>query len=96
MSIAHPQTIKLTPKLEASMKSYNKAREEALIQQNVNPKGKDLTFTEYAQHILRNGTDQEKRDIAMIFGKELYIHNKEVCGAPLTKKIITTKRLISI
>ena len=81
MAIAHPQMVKLTPKLKLSMDSYNKAREEALIQQNVNPKGKDLTFAEYAQHILRNGTDQEKRDITTVFDKQLYIHNKEVCGA---------------
>jgi len=83
MAIAHPQMIKLTPKLKLSIDSYNKAREEALIQQNVNPKGKELTFAEYAQHILRNGTDQEKRDITTVFDKQLYIHNREVCGAPI-------------
>ena len=83
MAIAHPQTIKIAPNLKSSMESYNKIREEALIQQNINPKGKELTFTEYAQHILRNGTDEEKRDIALIFGKQLYVHNKEICGVPI-------------
>ena len=83
MVIAHPQIIKLPPKLKFSMESYNKIREEALIQQNINPKGKELSFTEYASHILRNGTDQEKRELATVFGKQLYIHNKEVCGAPI-------------
>jgi len=81
MVIAHPQTIKLTPKLKFGIKIYNQIREEAFIQQNINPKGKELSFTEYAQHILRNGTDEEKREITQAFGKQLYLHNKEVCGA---------------
>lgn len=83
MAIAHPQTIKLTPKLEFGMRTYNKIREEALIQQNVNPKGKQLSFVEYAQHILRNGLNEEKIELTKVFGKPLHIHNKEVCGAPI-------------
>ena len=83
MAIAHPQTIKLTSKLEFGMRTYNKIREEALIQQNVNPKGKQLTFVEYAQHILRNGSNEEKIEITKVFGKLLYIHDREVCGAPI-------------
>lgn len=83
MAIAHPQTIKLSSKLKFGIENYNKIREEALIQQNINPKGKELSFTEYAQHILRNGTNEEKKEIAMAFGKQLYLHNREVCGAPI-------------
>lgn len=83
MVIAHPQTVKLTPKLEFGMRTYNKIREEALIQQNINPKGKQLTFMEYAQHVLRNGLNEEKIEITKVFGKQLYIHNQEVCGAPI-------------
>lgn len=65
------------------MRTYNKIREEALIQQNVNPKGKQLSFMEYAQYILRNGLNEEKIEITKVFGEPLYIHNKEVCGAPI-------------
>ena len=83
MVIVHPQAIKLTPKLKFGMEIYNKIREEALIQQNINPKGKELSFVEFTQHILRNGTDEEKREITKVFGKQLYIHNKEICGTPI-------------
>lgn len=86
MVIAHPQTIKLTTKLKFGMEVYNKIREEALIQQNINPKGKELTFVEFAQHILRNGTDEEKREITKVFGKQLYLHNKEICSSPIISR----------
>lgn len=42
---------------------------------------KPLKFT---QHILRNGTDEEKREITKESGKQLYIQNKEICGAPVS------------
>jgi len=46
-------------------------------------KGKTLSFTEYSQHILRNGTNEEKKEMAMAFNKQLYLHNREICGAPI-------------
>ena len=79
----HPQTVRLSPKLKFGMETYNKIREEALIQQNIDPEGKELSFIEYAQYILRNGTNEEKKEMAIAFGNQLYIHNKEVCGAPI-------------
>lgn len=82
MANTHPQTVRLSQKLKIGMETYNKIREEALIQQNINPKDKALSFTEYAQHILRNGTNEEKKEMAISFGNQLYIHNKEVCGTP--------------
>lgn len=45
--------------------------------------GKKLSFTEFTQYILRNGTNEEKREIATVFGRQLYLHNKEICGSPL-------------
>ncbi|MCJ7804271.1 recombinase family protein [Patescibacteria group bacterium] len=84
MAKMHPQTVKLSSKLKFGMETYNKIREETLIQQNINPKDKALSFTEYAQHVLRNGTNEEKKEIAMAFGNQLYIHNGEVCGAPIS------------
>lgn len=83
MSVAHPQTIKPTPKLKQSMESYNQIREETLVRQNINPKSSELTFLEYAQYILRSGTNEEKLELTKVFGKQLYIHNKEICGSPL-------------
>jgi DNA invertase Pin-like site-specific DNA recombinase len=83
MANNHPQTVKLSSKLKFGMETYNKIREEALIQQNVNPKGKEVPFTEYAQYILRKGTNEEKKEIAVAFGQQLYLHNKEVCGTPI-------------
>jgi len=87
MANTHPQTVKLSQKLKTGMEIYNKIREEALIQQNINPKGKALSFTEYAQHILRNGTNEEKKETALAFDKQLYLHNREVCGSPINNLI---------
>ena len=83
MANTHPQTVRLSQNLKIGMETYNKIREEALIQQNINPKGKALSFIEYAHHILRNGTNEEKKEMAMAFDKQLYLHNREVCGAPI-------------
>jgi len=65
------------------MEKFRLLRDETLIQQNINPEGKGLSFAEYAQHILRNGTNEEKKEMAMASGNQLYIHNKEVCGSPI-------------
>jgi len=83
MANNHPQTVRLSQKLKIGMETYNKIREEALIQNNVNPKGKTLSFTEYAKHILRNGNNEERKEIAKAFDKQLYLHDKEVCGTPI-------------
>jgi DNA invertase Pin-like site-specific DNA recombinase len=84
MAITHPQTVKLSTRLKIGMETYNSIREETLVQQNINPKGKRLTFREYALYVLRSGSNEEKREIIQAFDKQLYIHNKEVCGAPIT------------
>jgi hypothetical protein len=83
MNMAHPQTVKLTPKLKIGMESYNQIREETLIRQNISPNGNELTFLEYAQYILRSGTNEEKIELTKVFGKQLYVHNKEICGSSL-------------
>ncbi|MDD3679526.1 MAG: recombinase family protein [Candidatus Shapirobacteria bacterium] len=83
MAMAHPQTLKFTPKLKQSMDSYNSIREETLIRQDINPNGNELTFLEYAQYILRSGSNEEKIELTKVFGKQLYIHNKEISGSPI-------------
>ncbi len=83
MAMAHPQTLKFTSKLKQSMDSYNSIREETLIRQDINPNGNELTFLEYAQYIIRSGSNEEKIELTKVFGKQLYIHNKEVSGSPI-------------
>jgi len=83
MTTDHSQTVELSAKLKFGMENYNKIREEVFIQQNINSKAKSLSFTEYAKHILRNGTNEEKKEVALSFGRQLYIHNKEICRSPL-------------
>lgn len=70
-------------RLDNCMESYSKIREETLIRQDINPNGNELTFLEYAQYILRSGSSEEKREITKVFGKQLFIHNKEICGIPI-------------
>lgn len=83
MNTAHPQTIKLSRNLIQGMESYRKIQEQALLAQNINPKSAPVRFAKYAKYILAEGTDQEKLEVVKVFGRQLYLHNKEVCGAPI-------------
>jgi len=82
MSIAHPQKIKITPKIKQEMENFRKIQEQILLQKNINPNSEPLTFTDYAKYILKEGSDVEKREIVKVFGSHLYLHDKEVCSAP--------------
>ena len=83
MSLHHPQKIKLTPKVKEGMETYRKIREQVLVLQDINPGSEEISFTEYAKYVLRDGADEEKREIVKVFGKHIFIHNKEVCSGPI-------------
>lgn len=82
-SIAHPQMIKNTNKLEQYIEEYKKTREMILLEQDIDPDHKPLDIVEYSRYALRNGSMQEKREIVNAFGNMLYIHNQFVSSAPL-------------
>ena len=83
MSMHHPQKIELTPKVKIGIETYRKIREQVLLLKDINPGTKPVSFTEYAKYVLNEGTDEDKRELVKVFGKTLYIHNKEVCSSPI-------------
>lgn len=83
MNTAHPQTIKLSRNLIQGMESFRKIQEQALLAQNMNPKSNQIRFADYAKYILAEGTDLEKVEVVKVFGKQLYLHNKEICSVPI-------------
>ena len=83
MNIAHSHTFKLSRNVLQGMESYRKIQEQVLLVQNINPNSVSLKLTDYVKHVLAEGSDQEKLEIVKIFGKQLYIHNKEVCSTPI-------------
>lgn len=80
---ARPQTLKLSDKLKRSMQSYKEIRDAILLQQDVDPDKKLMTFTEYSKHTLKNGTILEKREVVQALGKQLYLHDKGIVPAPI-------------
>lgn len=83
MNTAHPQIIKPTRILAQGMKSYKKIQEQALLNQNINPKLVKVRFAEYTKHLMLEGTDEEKLEVLKAFRKQLYLHNNEICSAPI-------------
>jgi hypothetical protein len=65
------------------MKLYKDMRNEILLTQDINPDHKPINFMDYAQYIFRNGNIQEKRQVANILNRQLYIHNETVTSVPL-------------
>lgn len=86
MSMHHPQTIKITPKVKIGIETYRKIREQVLLIQDINPDKDQVSFAEYAKYILKEGSDEEKREIIKVFGKPLFIHDKEVCSSPINSR----------
>ena len=76
MNIAHPNFLKLTDKLHDSVLTYQSIREEILCEQNINLKDTSLDPVNFARYILLNGKIQEKRDLVLALGKQMYIKNK--------------------
>ena len=76
MNIAHPNYLKLTEVLKTSVLTYQSIREEILYEQDINPNNRPLDPVNFARYILTNGTIQEKRDLVLALGRQMYIKNK--------------------
>ena len=83
MSLHHSQKIKLTLKTKIGMETYRKIREQVLLLKDISPGTKPISFAEYAKYVLNEGDDEDKREIVKVFGKYLFVHDKEVCSAPI-------------
>lgn len=76
MNIAHPNSLKLTDRLEASSSAYLLIRDEVLYEQDISPNSRKFDPVNFARYVLYNGTIQEKRDLVTALGKQMYIKNK--------------------
>jgi len=83
MGLHHPQKIKLTPKVKAGLEKYRKIKEQVLLHKGIDPDKEPVTFTEYTKYVLKEGENKNKKEIFKVFGKTLYIHNKEICSSPI-------------
>ena len=83
IEMAHPQTLKISEKLKRSMQEYRNVRDEILLQLDVDPDDKKLTFTEYAKYIMINGKEFEKQEAIAALNRELYIHERAIVSSPL-------------
>lgn len=82
MNIAHPNHLKLTEALQASVLTYQSIREEVLYEQDISPNSRPLDPVTFARYILYNGTTKEKRDLVIALGKQMYIKNKFIGSSP--------------
>jgi site-specific DNA recombinase len=75
-----PQNIKYTEKLKMSIDKYKEVRGTILLTQDINPDDKKIDFRDYAKHIFKSGTTDEKREIvkAISGSKMLFIHNEGI------------------
>ncbi len=75
-----PQKIRYSEKLKMSIDKYKEVRETILLTQDINPNGKPVDFRDYAKHIFKNGTVDDKREIVKaVSGSEmLFIHNENI------------------
>lgn len=75
-----PQKIRYTERLKMSIEKYKEVRETILLTQDINPDEKQVDFRDYAKHIFKNGTIEEKREIVKaVSGSEmLFIHNENI------------------
>lgn len=75
MHIAHPKHLKLTKILKNSVSSYQAIREEILYEQDISPISVPLDPVNFARYILTSGSIQEKRDLVLALGKQIYVKN---------------------
>ncbi len=63
-----------------SIEKYKGVRETILLTQDINPDEKQTDFRDYAKHIFKNGTVEEKREIVKaVSGTDmLFIHNENI------------------
>lgn len=77
----NPNSIDLSTDVKKKMKKYVLIRDNVLILQNITPE--KLKFSEYAKHVMFEGTIQEKQTAVKTLGFPLYIHNKSIITSPL-------------
>jgi hypothetical protein len=82
MNLAHPGFLNLTGKLKPSIKLYMEVREEVLYEQDISPNSKPLDIVNFARYILYSGTIQQKRELVLALGRQLYIRNRNVSSSP--------------
>ena len=78
-----PQAINVTAQQKRDMNQYRRLQEEILIRQNIRPQERELTFTEYAEHTLKNGDMVKKKQVVQSLKKQLYLHDKRICTATI-------------
>lgn len=83
MGINHPQKIMLTPKIRIGMETFRKIREQVLLTQDIDPDEKSISFVDYAKYILKEGADEDKKEIVKVFKDYLYLHHKQICSSPI-------------
>lgn len=76
MNIAHPGYLNLMEALKNSITTYGLVREEILCEENIRPNDKPIDPVNFARYILLSGTIQEKRDLVLALGRQMYIKNK--------------------
>jgi hypothetical protein len=55
-----------------------------LLLKDINPDEEAVSFTEYAKYVLREGVDENKRELVKVFGKPPYLHKKEIFSASIS------------
>jgi len=79
------------------MEAYRKTREIVLLERDISPGYELPTLTEYSRYALKNGSMQEKREIAKALEGPLYIHNQSVCQMPVrVGKVAVSEELVSV
>lgn len=75
-----PQKIRYSEKIKMSIDKYKEVRETILLTQDINPDEKTVDFRDYAKHVFKNGTDEEKREVvkAVSGSGMLFIHNQNI------------------
>ena len=82
MSQVKEENLEITLEL---LEEYKQAREITLLQQDIDPDHIQFGLYEYSQYALKNGSDQEKREIVKAMVNNLYIQNRFVSSKPLSR-----------
>lgn len=67
--------INISEMVKQSMRNYQKIRDDILLKEEIDPKNPEVSISEYANYILKNGSLQEKRDLMETINTPLYLHN---------------------
>jgi site-specific DNA recombinase len=81
MEKKNKNSIKMSREIKIKMQQHNSVRETVFEKQKLIPTA--LTFTDYAEHVLKEGTLETKQQVIETLGTPLYIHNKSVYSTAL-------------